>query len=97
MPVELSAHYAGLTIAAASAYLGEVLSHIPPEQHPPVRPITVTGVRTQMRGNGSAGLMVILENGAELPLEFQREDLVKHSALFAEMAAYAAPRLMKPV
>lgn len=95
--VELSAHCAGLTIAAASAYLGEVLAQIPPEQHPPVQPVTVTGVRTQMRDNGSAGLMVMLENGAELPLEFQREDLVKLSALFAEMAAYAAPGYIKPV
>lgn len=96
--VELSAHCAGLTIAAASAYLGEVLSALPPEQHPPAQPVTVAGVRTQMRDNGNPGLMVVLENGAELPLEFQREDLVKLSALFAEMAAYAAPGIgyMKP-
>lgn len=91
--VELSAHCARLTIAAASAYLGEVLSALPPEQHPPVQPVTVAGVRTQLRDNGNPGLMVVLENGAELPLEFQREDLVKLSALFAEMAAYAAPGL----
>lgn len=95
--VELSAHCAGLTIAAASAYLGEVLAALPPDQHPPVQPVIVAGVRTQIRDNGSVGLMVVLENGAELPLEFQREDLVKLSALFAEMAAYAAPGYLKPV
>ncbi len=89
--VELSAHCAGLTIAAASAHLGEVLSTLPPEQHPPVQPVTVAGVRTQMRDNGNPGLMLVLETGAELPLEFQREDLIRLSGLFAEMAAYAAP------
>ena len=56
-----------------------------------MQPVTVAGVRTQMRDNGNAGLMIVLESGAELPLEFQRGDLVKLSALFAEMAAYAAP------
>lgn len=89
--VELSAHCAGLTIAAASAHLGEVLSTLPREAHPPVQPVTVAGVRTEMRDNGNPGLMVVLESGAELPLEFQREDLIRLSSLFAEMAAYAAP------
>ena len=44
-----------------------------------------------MRDSGLAGLTIVLENGAELTLEFQRGDLVKLSALFAEMAAYASP------
>jgi len=95
--VELSAHCAGLTIAAASAHLGEVLSTLPPDQQPPVQPVAVAGVRTEMRDNGNPGLMVVLESGAELPLEFQREDLIRLSSLFAEMAAYAAPgQGMKP-
>ena len=89
--VELSAHCAGLTIAAASANLGRIQSALPPDANPPVQPVTVAGVRTQMRDNGNAGLMIVLESGAELPLEFQRHDLVKLSALFAEMAAWAAP------
>jgi hypothetical protein len=89
--VELSAHCAGLVIAAASAYLGRIQAALPEGSNPPVQPVTVAGVRTQMRDNGNAGLMIVLESGAELPLEFQREDLVKLSALFAEMAAYAAP------
>lgn len=89
--VELSAHCAGLTIAAASAHLGEVLSALPLDRHPPVQPVAVAGVRTELRDNGNPGLMVVLESGAELPLEFQREDLIRLSSLFAEMAAYAAP------
>jgi hypothetical protein len=89
--VELSAHCAGLTIAAASAYLGRVQAALPPDARMAVQPVTVAGVRTQMRDNGNAGLMIVLESGAELPLEFQRDDLVKLSALFAEMAAWAAP------
>ena len=89
--VELSTHCAGLTIAAASAHLGEVLSALPREEHPPVQPVAVAGVRTEMRDNGNPGLMLVLESGAELPLEFQREDLIRLSGLFAEMAAYAAP------
>ncbi len=35
--------------------------------------------------------MIVLENGAEPPLEFQRDDLIKLSALFAKMAAFASP------
>ena len=89
--VELSAHCAGLVIAAASAYLGRIQAALPEGSKTAVQPVTVAGVRTQMRDNGNAGLMIVLESGAELPLEFQREDLVKLSALFAEMAAYAAP------
>ena len=87
--VELSAHCAGLTIAAASAHLGQIQSTLP--QGARTQPVAVTGVRTQMRDNGNPGLTLILESGAELPLEFQREDLVKLSALFAEMAAWASP------
>jgi len=93
--VELSAHCAGLTIAATSAYLGQIQAAHPSDT--PVQPVTVTGVRTQMRDNGSAGLMVVLESGAELPLEFQRDDLVKLSVLFAEMAAWASPGYIKPI
>ncbi len=89
--VELSAHCAGLAIAAASAYLGRIQSALPEGANPPVQPVAVAGVRPQMRDNGNAGLMIVLESGAELPLEFQRQDLVKLSALFAEMAAWAAP------
>lgn len=89
--VELSAHCAGLTIAAASAYLGRIQSALPPDAKAPVQPVAVAGVKPQLRDNGKAGLMIVLESGAELPLEFEREDLVKLSALFAEMAAYAAP------
>jgi hypothetical protein len=89
--VELSAHCAGLAIAAASAYLGRVQAALPPDARTPVQPVTVAGVRTQMRDNGNAGLMIVLESGAELPLEFQRGDLVKLSTLFAEMAAWASP------
>jgi len=89
--VELSAHCAGLTITAASAHLGQILNALPPEEHPPVQPVIVAGVRAAMRESGLAGLTIVLENGAELPLEFQRADLVKLSALFAEMAAYASP------
>ena len=89
--VELSAHCAGLAIAAASATLGSILAALPEGANPPVQPVTVAGVRPHMRDNGNAGLMIVLESGAELPLEFQRQDLVKLSALFAEMAAWAAP------
>jgi hypothetical protein len=89
--VELSAHCAGLAITAASAHLGQILTQLPPEEHPPVQPVIVAGVRAAMRDSGLAGLTIVLENGAELPLEFQRGDLVKLSALFAEMAAYASP------
>ena len=89
--IELSAHCAGLAIAAASAYLGRIQAALPEGANPPVQPVTVAGVRPHMRDNGNAGLMIVLESGAELPLEFQREDLVKLSALFAEMAAWAAP------
>jgi hypothetical protein len=89
--VELSAHCAGLTIAAASAYLGRIQAALPDGANIPVQPVAVAGVRPQMRDNGNAGLMIVLESGAELPLEFQREDLVKLSALFAEMASWAAP------
>jgi hypothetical protein len=97
--VELSAHCAGLAIAAASAYLGRIQAALPEGAQPVAQPVTVAGVRTQMRDNGNAGLMIVLESGAELPLEFQREDLVKLSALFAEMAAWAAPGAgyIKPV
>jgi len=89
--VELSAHCAGLAIAAASATLGSILAALPPGANPPVQPVAVAGVRPHMRDNGNAGLMIVLESGAELPLEFQRADLVKLSALFAEMAAWASP------
>jgi hypothetical protein len=89
--VELTAHCAGLAIAAASANLGRVQAALPQGARTAVQPVTVAGVRTQMRDNGKAGLMIVLESGAELPLEFQRDDLVKLSALFAEMAAWAAP------
>ncbi len=89
--VELSAHCAGLAIAAASATLGSILAALPEGANPPVQPVAVAGVRPHMRDNGNAGLTIVLETGAELPLEFQREDLVKLSALFAEMAAWAAP------
>jgi hypothetical protein len=89
--VELSAHCAGLAIAAASAYLGRIQAAQPAGSTLAVQPVAVAGVRTQMRDNGNAGLMIVLESGAELPLEFQRQDLVKLSALFAEMAAWAAP------
>jgi hypothetical protein len=95
--VELSAHCAGLAIAAAAAHLGQVQSCLPEGVR--VQPVAVTGVRTQMRDNGNPGLMIVLESGAELPLEFQRQDLVKLSALFAEMAAWASPGegYIKPV
>ena len=97
--VELSAHCAGLAIAAASAYLGRIQAALPEGAQVPVQPVTVAGVRPQMRDNGNAGLMIVLESGAELPLEFQREDLVKLSALFAEFASLAAPcdGYIKPV
>jgi hypothetical protein len=90
--VELSAQCAGLTIAATSAHLGQILAAMPPdEQPPPTQPVVVAGVRAGMRDNGLAGLTVVLENGAEMTLEFQRDDLVRLSALFAEMAAYVSP------
>jgi hypothetical protein len=97
--VELSAHCAGLAIAATSAHLGHVQSTLSEGANAPVQPIAVTGVRTQMRDNGNPALMLVLESGAELPLEFQREDLVRLSALFAEMAAWASPGegYIKPV
>jgi hypothetical protein len=89
--VELSAHCAGLAITATSAHLGQILNTLRPEEHPPVQPIIIAGVRAGLRDSGLGGLTIVLENGAELPLEFQRGDLVKLSALFAEMAAYASP------
>ncbi|MBV9550228.1 MAG: hypothetical protein JO256_11215, partial [Alphaproteobacteria bacterium] len=97
--VELSAHCAGLVIAAASAYLGRIQAAQPDGARAPVQPVAVAGVRPHMRDNGKAGLMIVLESGAELPLEFERDDLVKLSALFAEMAAFAAPGegYLKPV
>jgi hypothetical protein len=95
--VELSAHCAGLAIAATTAHLGQIQSTLPEGAR--TQPVAVTGVRTQMRDNGNPGLTLILESGAELPLEFQREDLIKLSALFAEMAAWALPGegYIKPV
>lgn len=90
--VEISTKCAALTLAAIAAHLGEILSSIPAEDHPAVQPIVGKSVQTAMRDNGALALILTLESGAELPLEFPRGDLAKLSSQFAELAKLADPK-----
>jgi hypothetical protein len=62
---------------------------IPAKDHPPIQPIHAKSAQPAMRDDGALALILTLETGAELPLEFRKDDLAKLSGQFAELAEIA--------
>ena len=87
--VDISAQCAALALTAIAANLGEILSNVPAAEHPPMQPIVVRSAQTAMRDNGAVALILTLESGAKLPLEFQQQNLAELSEQFAELATLA--------
>ena len=87
--IEISARCAAMTIAALAAHLGEILTGVAPEDYPDVQPISVRSAEAIPTGGGAVALVMTLEGGAELPLEFSGSNVIKLAAQFAEVAAQA--------
>ncbi len=84
--LEISARCAALTMAALAAHLGEILTGLAPEDYPEVQPISVRSAEAVATGGGGVALVMTLEGGAELPLEFSGSNIIKLAAQFAEIA-----------
>lgn len=85
--IEVSARCAALTLAAMAAHLGELLSGLPREQYPEVQPIVVDGANAIPTGDGGVALILRLEGGADLPLEFSGPHIARVTAQLNEIAS----------
>src|SRR5437588_587445 len=74
--LEFSVACAPVAIAAMIAELGKVVSTLP-QNTLPIQGIRTTGTTLAMKDDGTVALLLRLESGAELPLEFQHSDLAK--------------------
>ncbi|WP_146606138.1 hypothetical protein [Mesorhizobium kowhaii] len=65
-----------LAIAALAAEAGKLLAGLPADKQPNLQGIRATGTQLAMKEDGTVALLLRLESGADLPLEFQHKDLL---------------------
>jgi hypothetical protein len=75
--LEFSAQCVPIAIAAMAAEMGKIASTVPQDTTPTMQGIRAVGTTLAMKDDGTIALLLRLESGAELPLEFQQTELSK--------------------
>ncbi|OWK20719.1 hypothetical protein AJ88_26050 [Mesorhizobium amorphae CCBAU 01583] len=81
-----------LAIAALAAEMGKLVAKLPADETPILQGIRGTGTQLAMKDDGTVTILLRLETGAELPLEFQAKDLVRLREQIDEAAKLADPK-----
>jgi hypothetical protein len=86
--IEISTKCAPLAIVALVTHLGKLASTLPESEREQLQaqPIRCVGVTPAVGHKGSPALVLRLEGGAELPLEFSQESLAKIASALQELA-----------
>lgn len=91
--VELDLSCVPLAITALASSAGLLLSKLPEDKRGQVQRLPpVVGTQTAMMDDGTVTLVLHMEGGAELPLEFDKEALAKLSAQIEELLTLADPK-----
>ena len=85
--LEVSVQCAAMAMTHLAARLGELLASIPADQVPDMQPISVRAAEAIPLEDGALALLLSLEGGAQLPLEFSGANVQKLAAAFTGMAA----------
>lgn len=81
-----------LAIAALAAEAGKLLDVLPATKQPALQGIRATGTQLAMKEDGTVALLLRLEGGANLPLEFQHKDLLNLRSQIDEAVQMASKR-----
>ncbi|TIW97182.1 hypothetical protein [Mesorhizobium sp.] len=81
-----------LAIAALAAEMGKLVAALPAERTPDLQGIRAIGTQLAMKDDGTVAILLRLESGADLPLEFQAKDLARLRDQIDEAAKLADPK-----
>jgi hypothetical protein len=84
--IELSLQSVPVSIFALANEHGRVLSTLPAQDRPAVQPIQGTGIRPAIRTGGLPALILHLEGGGELTIEFSKEAIAEAAKALTELA-----------
>lgn len=85
--IELSLQSVPLSIFALVNEQARILSTIPAQERPAMQTIQGTGIRPAIGPDGAPALILYLEGGGELTIEFPKEAIVELAQALTELAA----------